>query len=1062
MFDQKLFKAQFTTGQTIRLNTADGVILDSCDANIGVLQGKVRTVPAILCDGANEDDHWKILNVVNASGMFLDHVAIKGAVSDEQASRLCHKYLSQARQGQMQDPVELTDNAAKTFLDSAKLPNTSSYIIPSDAALLDAQGTTNAVVWNEDNQLVSHGGRLTQMMLDMAGCDIQGNLLEQVSPRDVVAMLIDDNCQMGAGMFDAMILKYGKLDIAMQKMAEALKQSDTEEFFVKSVTPIEPFKRQGVVNVGAIFEMSDTQTITILFNNPDTTPSKLTGTDVLTSWKWILNKRDVTAILQPRAVDARKYPQIARRMHQVLVKNHDRFKRAQAVKNKDELLLAELVGQVEASQLELRTLQQKANSIQAEIDAETIKKQQQDSAIAAQAQSEIDSAEAAAKAQAEVDAAKAAEEAAAENQKTGITLQAGDFVTGKFAHFNKNDTVAEYREELEKGEFAESDCIVQKAVSLSPEEYDKFATSLLDEHEGISKLGGTLVDDPKKPREQRKYMTIVVAVMAQGRETLLVDPQGYGYARYVGLDPQKISAPQAFEKVYVDAQGEVQEPEAGADEAAQADEHNVQMNNDATATKKTIYAIKNPNPRAKNPSGTITLTPLEDGQYDIILNNGGVGGEFSGSVEDTKNWLTHRLTGMGEAMSDKTYTFADMASKLDLVIGDDVLGINSLPDDPYKNASFLDLSKGVVKELVALGWEKSGSTAIKNIEVKGEAIRLKFQFDPHRKDNEIWISRNNGEDNGESIGSFTMPELTEFGVKAKAEEMNALVSEYVNSANAANIQGDEFGEFDLPEDNKELRAAVKQALAEMVGKNFPCPSLNADVEVRTSGVKKIISTSADIRKLQAVAALKELLANAKKVDEKKPYDALKEQNIVAYHFLEAPLKLKDELLNVTFVIREDDKGHYHYDHRINSDVVKNAKSPLLDGLLTATFPMAGVSQDDLAKLIRLAGCELDNSIEINQGNVNAMLDSVTESGSVLNMFIEVVSNEQSEQNVQMNNEDEQFLNDVIAGSIDLLANETGDRLEKIGENLDESLTDLFNQAVDAYTVAALNNATSSN
>lgn len=100
-----------------------------------------------------------------------------------------------------------------------------------------------------------------------------------------------------------------------------------------------------------------------------------------------------------------------------------------------------------------------------------------------------------------------------------------------------------------------------------------------------------------------------------------------------------------------------------------------------------------------------------------------------------------------------------------------------------------------------------------------------------------------------------------------------------------------------------------------------------------------------------------------------------------------------------------------------------------------------------------------DSIEIEQGNVNAMLDSVADSGSVLNMFIEVV---QVEQNVQMNNEDQQFLNTVIAGSVDLLANETGDRLEKIGENLDESLTDLFNQAVDAYTVAALNNATSSN
>lgn len=34
--------------------------------------------------------------------------------------------------------------------------------------------------------------------------------------------------------------------------------------------------------------------------------------------------------------------------------------------------------------------------------------------------------------------------------------------------------------------------------------------------------------------------------------------------------------------------------------------------------------------------------------------------------------------------------------------------------------------------------------------------------------------------------------------------------------------------------------------------------------------------------------------------------------------------------------------------------------------------MAGVSQDDLAKLIRLAGYELDRSIEINQKNINTI------------------------------------------------------------------------------------------
>ncbi|WP_180090001.1 hypothetical protein [Acinetobacter sp. YH12219] len=52
------------------------------------------------------------------------------------------------------------------------------------------------------------------------------------------------------------------------------------------------------------------------------------------------------------------------------------------------------------------------------------------------------------------------------------------------------------------------------------------------------------------------------------------------------------------------------------------------------------------------------------------------------------------------------------------------------------------------------------------------------------------------------------------------------------------------------------------------------------------------------------------------------------------------------------------------------------KSPLLDGLSTAIFQTAGVSQDELAKLARIANCRLNGSIKNNQSDVNALLDDV--------------------------------------------------------------------------------------
>lgn len=375
MLENKHFSAKHKTGDSIKLRTDSGVIHDSCEANIGSLQGNCRSISAILCDGALDGEKWHVINRVHAqTGTFYDHIAVKGAVSEAQALRLCQKYFNPFENAVTKSVVAVGDNGLKLFLDSENTPTNTNFFLPQDAQILDSMVTQKPVEWT-DEKLSSHQGTMSYLMLDMAMYDLSGELLEKVTPKDVVSMLVDEQCQFM--MYDAMILKYSQLDLAVKKIAEALKQSDTEEFFVKEVTPIEPFKRQGVVNVGAIFEMSDTQTITVLFNNPDTTPAKLTSTDVITSWKWILNKRDVTAVLQPRAVDAKKYPMIANRMYQLLAKNHARFKRAQAVRNKDEALLAELIGQLEADQLEARMIEQQIADIQAKIDDIGVKKQQQ-------------------------------------------------------------------------------------------------------------------------------------------------------------------------------------------------------------------------------------------------------------------------------------------------------------------------------------------------------------------------------------------------------------------------------------------------------------------------------------------------------------------------------------------------------------------------------------------------------------------------------------------------------------------------------------------------------------
>lgn len=365
-------KGAFTMLKAIYLHaiTASAVALDSAsildlhDLSFYALKGQGRVMKGIVC--GEEDGHglgkWLVFNR-HKNNAYFDSVAVYGAVSDSQAQSLVENHFKDGVE--VVSYVSMTDQALGLYLDGVQQKYALAGISQKDADLFDAMTVQSAVAWDEEsNTLTSHGGNIHALMSDLKKTDINDQLLDAVTPKDIIAML----CANESGMFDAVVIKYQQLDKYVAKLAEALKKSDHEEYFVKSVTPIEPFKRNGVVNVGAIFTMSDTQTITVLFNNPDSTPAKLTGQDIVTSWKWILNKRDVTAALQPRSVDAKKFPLIAGRIYQLLAKNHQRFRSAQLIRKREELMLERAVGELEASQLEIRMLDDQIAEIQKQID----------------------------------------------------------------------------------------------------------------------------------------------------------------------------------------------------------------------------------------------------------------------------------------------------------------------------------------------------------------------------------------------------------------------------------------------------------------------------------------------------------------------------------------------------------------------------------------------------------------------------------------------------------------------------------------------------------------------
>jgi hypothetical protein len=128
--------------------------------------------------------------------------------------------------------------------------------------------------------------------------------------------------------------------------------------------------------------------------------------------------------------------------------------------------------------------------------------------------------------------------------------QANLRIEAKFARLNKNGTLREYQNLVATGPDAYHDwlCQITHFVFFAPDDYDAFANRLISDMDWFPTLGGIESDMSPKPdgdyytwtpEQQAEYSRlayrVVFAVVAPNRPMFFVDPQGYQYARYVGL-----------------------------------------------------------------------------------------------------------------------------------------------------------------------------------------------------------------------------------------------------------------------------------------------------------------------------------------------------------------------------------------------------------------------------------------------------------------------------------------------------------------------------------------------
>tara|TARA_B100000530_G_scaffold309310_1_gene234983 strand:- start:1012 stop:5196 length:4185 start_codon:yes stop_codon:yes gene_type:complete len=356
----------------------------------GRITGRYREIPAVLADSTgfdslgfdssvgSVDDRWHVVNVFDSVNTYIDSIAVGGAMDGNHALQIaksqldslggttCQLITNNAMQfdGMDHDHAWSID-AINKLMDNPSQNKSYLPVITAPELVVEAERVTfDSVQWDSNNNLISHGGKDSRLYLDLTRADTRNELVTEF---DLADALFDMDAQ-EAG-FDALMDTKSRLPLLKDRLFKALSQAGDESLSVTNVTQTKEFKRQGVINIAFVFDLSDGQKLSIWFHKPLESSSKLLPSDYMVSWKWMLNKRDVTAALSPKHGDNVQLPALARRIMRVAAKNSKRFKAAQARKAKVEQELLDAEQAIEDKKATISQLDADIADINAKIDA---------------------------------------------------------------------------------------------------------------------------------------------------------------------------------------------------------------------------------------------------------------------------------------------------------------------------------------------------------------------------------------------------------------------------------------------------------------------------------------------------------------------------------------------------------------------------------------------------------------------------------------------------------------------------------------------------------------------
>jgi hypothetical protein len=223
--------------------------------------------------------------------------------------------------------------------------------------------TMEKVIWDSADGLKPLRSTLDKVLYGIRAHDgADGLLYDAVSMADVLG---DAD---GVLTFDALVVPLARIEQRMGIMQKVLDRTG-KAVKVAAMQVSDPFTQRGSTNVAVIWELTDGQTVTVFFHNPDVTPKKIMPGDDLVSWKWMLNKKDITVAVAPEKGRDLEPRIVAARIMQLAEKNSDRFVKANGKRAERMESIASLQTELDTKKATLADLEQQVEAAQAAADA---------------------------------------------------------------------------------------------------------------------------------------------------------------------------------------------------------------------------------------------------------------------------------------------------------------------------------------------------------------------------------------------------------------------------------------------------------------------------------------------------------------------------------------------------------------------------------------------------------------------------------------------------------------------------------------------------------------------